>query len=102
MADLIPLPGFPAGVQHLDGQSKYYMVSITSTRWGNVFAWLPEAVIMLVRSHWAPITGNVGGSLLNYLSIQASEVFGGQPITVASKRLTAQEWQGSEPLDVQL
>lgn len=101
MAD--PPIQFPySGVRHLDGQSKYYMVVITSSRWGDVYAWLPDSIQFLVRSNWAPIVGNVGGSLMNFALIKGSEFFGAGPITFTSKRLSAQEWEGSEPLDLQL
>ena len=92
----------PAGVQHLEGQSKYYLVSITSSQWGDVFAWLPDNTQLLVRSSWAPITGNIVSSLVNFATAKVANLFGNDNITLVSKRLTAQEWQGAEPLDVQL
>jgi hypothetical protein len=94
----------PSGVNDLAGQSRYYLVVITSTRYGDVYAWLPDDIRLWVNSSWGPIVGNVDSALANYVgTIGGSKVLGYTPgATFFSKKLTAQEWRGVEPLTLQL
>ena len=80
------------------GQSKWYVVIITSTRHGVVQAWLPDAINLTAHSSWGPIVGNIDSALGNWLGGN----FGDPNTTFASKRLTAQEWRGSEPLQLMM
>jgi hypothetical protein len=86
----------PAGVQDLLGQSNYYIVYITSSRYGSVLAWLPDDVRISVVSSWGPIVSNVENALANYVGALTTGA------AFFSKKLTAQEWRGVEPLVLQL
>jgi hypothetical protein len=90
-------PSDTAGVTHPTGQSKYYVVIISSSRWGHVQAWLPDAIQISVRSNWGPVVSTDLPAALNFLT---ANFFSGS--TLFSKRLTAQEWRGSEPLELTL
>jgi hypothetical protein len=88
-----------AGVHNdLGGQSKWYLVVITSTRYGDVQAWLPDTIQFNIKSSWGPIVGNIDNALANYLGVTSLP----SGTTFNSKKLTAQEWRGSEPLDLLL
>jgi hypothetical protein len=93
----------PSGVQDLLGQSNYYIVYITSSRYGSVLAWLPDDVRISVVSSWGPIVSNVENALANYVGSNLG-AFSGHAggATFFSKKLTAQEWRGVEPLVLQL
>ena len=86
------------GVSDLDGQSKWYVVIISSSRWGTVQAWLPDTIDLVTKSHWGPIVGNIENSLANWLAGN----FGDPRTSLFSKKLTAQEWKGTEPLTLVL
>lgn len=81
-----------SGETHLDGQSRHYQVVVHSTRFGDVFAWLPERFAMDIAANWQFI---VGGGMPAIVSFISSSVFGRVPMT---QYLTAQVWCGSSPL----
>jgi hypothetical protein len=101
MAD-IPITT-PSGVQDLLGQSNYYVVYITSSRYGSVLAWLPDDVRISVVSSWGPIVSNIESALANYVGSNLGTIPGHEGgAAFFSKKLTAQEWRGVEPLVLQL
>jgi hypothetical protein len=77
------------------GQSKYYVVIITSTRWGTVQAWLPDSVQMTAKSSWGPIVGNIESAMANWFGVPGSP-----GTTFFSRKLSAQEWRGVEPFQL--
>jgi hypothetical protein len=91
-----PLPvGVSSNTLTSTGQSKYYVVIITSTRWGTVQAWLPDSIQMLVKSSWGPIVGNIESAMANWFGVPGSP-----GTTFFSRKLTAQEWRGMEPFQL--
>ena len=75
------------------GQSQYYVVIITSSRWGTVQAWMPDSVQMSAKSSWGPVVGNIESALANWFGARSG-------VSFFSKKLTAQEWRGVEPLQL--
>jgi hypothetical protein len=93
-------PPPPVGVQanNLQGQSKWYVVIISSTRYGTVQAWLPDSIQIVAKSSWGPIVGNYESALANWIAPSV----GNTPAVFFSKKLTAQAWRGVEPLQLVL
>jgi hypothetical protein len=89
-------PTDTAGVTHPSGQSKYYIVIISSSIHGHVQAWLPDSIQISIRSNWGSIVSTELGAAFNWFT---SAVLGH---TLVSKKQTAQEWRGSEPLELVL
>jgi hypothetical protein len=57
---------------------------------------LPDNIQISVRSNWGPVASSELGAALNFLTSNLLNY------TLFSKRLTAQEWRGSEPLELVL
>lgn len=84
------------GVTKLFGQNKYYLVIITSTKYGSVQAWLPDIIGLSVKSEWATILSSGPDALSSFFF---AGTVGAVPF---AQYLTAQAWKGSQPLEVVL